>query len=88
MAFLDNIGASCFNAFTTDLSSDYLSSLVSVWYKIPLNVVYNAGNMWVDIINYRYYTPATVPSGDWAFFTLYLVGDFLMRFVYNQTSLS
>lgn len=36
--------------------------------------------MWTDVINYIYYTPDTVPDNDFGFFTVYLAGDFLMRF--------
>lgn len=41
--------------------------------------------MWVAFINLTFYSPATVPAGDWAFFVMYNVGDFLMRFIYNET---
>ena len=64
-----------------------MTSLLDPWYTIPLNVVYNLGNMWVNFINLTFYTPDTVPSGDWAFFLVYNIGDFLMRFIYNETSL-
>lgn len=87
MGFTDNIGAACYKAFATELSVDHLKSLVDPWYTIPLNVVYNLGNMWVNVINLTFYTPATVPYGNWAFFLVYNIGDFLMRFIYNPNSL-
>jgi hypothetical protein len=83
IGFVDNIGAACFNAFSAEISYEHMTTLFDPWYTIPLNVVYNLGNMWVDVINYTFYTPETVPSGDWAFFLVYTIGDFLMRFVYN-----
>lgn len=44
------------------------------------------GYMWTDVINYIYFTPATVPENDFGFFTVYLAGDFLMRiFVADRT---
>ena len=86
VAFIDNMGESCFNAFAKDLTVGYFSALLDKWYTIPLNVVYNLGNMWVNYINLKFYTPETVPSGDWAFFTMYTAGDFFMRFLYNEST--
>lgn len=88
MSFTDNIGAACYNAFFNELSVEHLTTLLDPWYTIPLNVVYNLGNMWVNVINLTFYTPATVPYGDWAFFLVYNIGDFLMRFIYNSSSLA
>ena len=86
VGFVDNMGASCYNAFSAEISPDHIKGLLDPWYSIPLNVVFNLGNMWVNYINLRFYTPETVPSGDWAFFTVYTLGDFLMRFIYNETT--
>ena len=86
IGFVDNMGAACYNAFAAEISVDHMKGLLDPWYSIPLNVVYNLGNMWVNFINYKFYTPETVPSGDWAFFVVYTLGDFLMRFVYNETT--
>ncbi len=52
------------------------------------NLLYNFGAMWIDYINYKFYNPETVPNGDWAFFCIYLLGDFSFRFLYNKTNSS
>ena len=62
----------------------HFESVLAVWYEVPINVMYNVGYMWTDLINYCFYTPSTVPQNDWAFFTYYLIGDFLMRFWYRD----
>jgi len=74
----------CFYAIETDLSEAHWTNLFSVWWEIPVNLLYNAGHMWVDAINYIFYTPSTVPQGDWGFFVVYLIGDFAMRFFYRD----
>ena len=76
----DEFGINCMDAFVYDLGQDYWNELFSVWYGIFENLAYNLGYMWTDAINYVYYTPATVPDNDFGFFTMYLAGDFLMRF--------
>lgn len=58
--------------------------MFGTWWQIPKNMLFNLGYFWVDAINYIFYTPETVPQGDWAFFTVYLIGDFLMRFFYRD----
>lgn len=57
IAYTDTIGAACFNAFSNELSVAHVKSLFDPWYTIPLNVVYNLGNMWVNFINLKFYTP-------------------------------
>ena len=47
-------------------------------------MAYNAGYMWVDVVNYLYFTEETVPQNDWAFFVSYLVGDFAIRLFYHD----
>lgn len=76
----DEFGIYCMDAFIYDLGTDYWNTLFSVWYGIFENLAYNLGYMWTDVINYIYYTPDTVPDNDFGFFTVYLAGDFLMRF--------
>ncbi len=76
----DEFGIFCMDAFIYDLGVDYWNTLFSVWYGIFENLAYNLGYMWTDVINYIYYTPDTVPDNDFGFFTVYLAGDFLMRF--------
>lgn len=51
---------------------------------IPINLLYNAGFMWVDAVNYWYFTPETVPWNDWGFFVWYLIGDFGIRIFYSD----
>ena len=51
---------------------------------MPVNLLYNAGFMWVDYLNYMHYTPETVPENDWAFFVSYLAGDFFIRIWYHD----
>lgn len=50
-----------------------------------MNLLYNFGFMWVDLINYYFYNYKTVPQEDWAFFFTYTFGDFFMRFLFNST---
>lgn len=40
--------------------------------------------MWVDVVNYVYFTEETVPDNDWAFFVSYLFGDFFIRIFYHD----
>lgn len=78
----------CADAFIYDLGTDYWNNMWGdgKWWWWAENLLYNAGFMWTDAINYIYFTPETVPDGDFGFFTLYLAGDFLMRiFVADRT---
>lgn len=84
LSFWDNMGRNCYYAFNVDLNADHWSSLFEEWYEIPVNLLYNAGFMWIDGVNWWFYNPQTVPQGDWGFFTVYLVGDFVMRFFYRD----
>ena len=79
LANLDDMGLNCYYAFVNDLNSAYFSNLFSVWWEIPVNLLYNAGAMWTDGVNYMFYTPETCPSQDWGFFFFYLIGDFSLR---------
>ena len=83
ISFSDNIMESCYTTFSTEISVDYFEDFK--WYTIPENLVYNIGYMWMDLVNYYFYTPATVPYKDWAFFIFYLSGDFIFRFFYSGT---
>lgn len=69
-----------------DLSSDHFENLFDAdsWYEIPVNLLYNAGFMYVDGVNYWFYNPDTVPGDEWGYFTLYLVGDIAMRIFYRD----
>lgn len=87
ISYFDEIGMYCYWSFKTELTEAYFLKLFATdtWYTgIPLNLLYNLGFMWVDAINYCFYTPETVPDNDWGFFTLYLIGDFIMRFFYRD----
>lgn len=55
------------------------------WYAIPVNLLYNFGYMWIDVMNYIFYNYTNVPQGDWAFFFFYTWGDFFMRFFFNAS---
>ena len=86
LKYFDEFSIYCMDAFVYDLGSDYWSELFSVWYGILENLAYNLGFMWTDIINYIYYTPDTVPDNDFGFFTVYLAGDFIMRFFVHDST--
>lgn len=80
LSHLDEVGLNCYYAFDQDLNAAYWLKIFGFWYEIPLNLLYNAGAMWVDAVNYMFYNPETVPGGDWGFFFFYLIGDFVFRF--------
>lgn len=58
-AQFDNMGRNCYYAFTIDLSKDHWDTLFgSEWLEgIPVNLLYNAGFMWVDGVNWWFYNP-------------------------------
>ena len=76
----DEFGIFCMDAFIYDLGVDYWDDLFGTWYGVLENLAYNLGFMWTDVINYIFFTPETVPDNDFGFFTIYLAGDFIMRF--------
>jgi hypothetical protein len=85
LAFLDEVGVFCQQSITSTLSTAYWENLANTWYTaVPINLAYNAGYMWVDAINYVYFTPETVPQNDWGFFVSYLLGDFVIRIFYHD----
>lgn len=53
--------------------------------KIGINLLYNFGAMYNDIIKYIYYDPFTVENNDWPFFVFFHLGDFVMRFFFNPS---
>ena len=86
ISYFDNIAFSCYNAFKNELGSDHFSDLFSSpQTKIPINLLYNFGFMWIDFVNYTFYTYENVPQEDWGFFFFYLFGDFTFRFLYNSS---
>ena len=83
-SYFDEMGSYCYWAVVTELTEEHFLNLFTVWWEIPVNLMYNLGNIWIDIISYCFYTPNAVPQGDWGFFTVYLIGDFIMRFFYRD----
>jgi hypothetical protein len=83
--YADNIAYACFNAFSSEISVSHIKSLTDQWYNVPINLLYNFGFMWVDVINYIFYNYENVPQGDWGFFFFYTWGDFFMRFLFNAS---
>jgi hypothetical protein len=56
-AYLDEVGVDCQVAITSTLSPAYWTDLLSnAVTAIPTNLAYNAGYMWVDVVNYVYFT--------------------------------
>lgn len=84
LSFFDEMGSFCYWAFKNELSVSHFNKMFTTWWQIPVNLLYNAGNMWINAVHYCFYTPNTVPNGDWGFFTFYLIGDTLMRFFYRD----
>ena len=83
-SFFSKISYNCYYAFTLDLSRSYFTWLFSSYVNILVNLAYNLGFMFTDVINYYFYDPSTVPYGDWAFFLSYIMGDFVMRIFYHD----
>lgn len=57
LSYFDEMDLFCYYAFANDLSEPHWINLFTVWWEIPVNLLYNAGHMWVDAINYIFYTP-------------------------------
>ena len=84
-SYIDEMGVKCTSSIVGTLDSTYWNDFFGNWYtKLPVNLAYNAGFMWVDAVNYIYYTPETLEDGDWAYFVSYLAGDFSIRFFYHD----
>ena len=60
-SYFDNMGRNCYYAFNVDLNSDHWSTIFGEWWEIPVNLLYNAGFMWIDGVNWWFYNPQTVP---------------------------
>ena len=83
--YLDEVGVDCQVAVTSTLDTTHWNALAAnPPQEFGKNLAYNAGYMWVDVVNYLYFTAATVPQNDWAFFVSYLVGDFTIRLFYHD----
>lgn len=61
IAYADNIAFSCYSAFSSEINADHFQDLTSNWYSVPVNLLYNFGYMWIDVVNYIFYNPLTVP---------------------------
>ena len=84
-SYIDEMGVKCTSSIVGTLDTAYWNSFFGAWYtKLPVNLAYNAGFMWVDAVNYIYYQPSTLEDGDWAYFVSYLAGDFSLRFFYHD----
>ena len=83
---IDEWGMNCFYTMQNDLNEAYWVSLVTAPESIPLNLLYNLGFMWVDVVNFLFYTPITVPNENWGFFFFYLLGDFTFRFIVHDST--
>lgn len=87
IAYLDEVGVLCQEAVLETLDKTYWQDFAqNVISYVPVNLAYNAGFMWVDVINFIYYTPETVPQQDWGFFAAYIAGDFIIRFFYHDNT--
>lgn len=60
-SFIDQMGPYCFYAFQNDLSAAKFTYLFANPIEILINIAYNLGYMFTDVINYLFYTPETVP---------------------------
>lgn len=83
---IDEWGMNCFYTMQNDLNEAYWVSLITAPESIPLNLLYNLGFMWVDVVNFLFYTPITVPNENWGFFFFYLLGDFTFRFIVHDST--
>ena len=60
-SYFDEIGSFCYWTVVTELTEAHFTKLFTDWWEIPVNLLYNLGYMWTDLINYCFYTPNTVP---------------------------
>ena len=63
LSYMDEVGLYCQLAIYTELDAEHFKTLFgSEWYYgLPVNLLYNAGAMWVDGVNFWFYNPSTVP---------------------------
>lgn len=88
LSFTGSLGNQCYYAFADQVTVDHFQKQVAEPAEIGINLLYNMGTIWVDIQNWIYYTPLTVPQGDWGYFVLYLFGNAFMCIWYRDTSLA
>lgn len=60
-SYIDQMGPYCVYAFQTDLSVEKFKNLIANPLEIGINLLYNFGFMFTDVMNYLFYTPKTVP---------------------------
>lgn len=60
-SFIDQIGVYCYYAVQDDVGIDTFTYQIKNPTEILINLAYNVGFMFTDVINFIYYTPATVP---------------------------
>jgi hypothetical protein len=60
-SYFDEIGSFCYWTIVREFTATYFTKLFTEWWQIPVNLLYNVGFMWVDAVNYCFYTPKTVP---------------------------
>jgi len=50
--YLDNIAFTCYKAFSKEISIDYFTDLLLKPWMLILNIIYNAGSIYSNYINY------------------------------------
>ena len=83
--YLDNIAYTCYKAFSQEISIDHFMYLKDNPSRFLVNIMYNVGHMYSDIVNYLYFDWTTVENNEWAYFVFYHVGDFTMRLFFNAS---
>jgi len=85
LRYADNIAFACTNVIIreADDGSHWAYFRTNPTARVFENLLFNFGFMWIDIMNYFFYTPENVPQGDWGFFLFYTWGDFISRFFFN-----
>ena len=58
--YFDNIAFTCQKSFAEEISISHFRSLVNSPVGFGINLLYNVGAMYNDIIKYLYYDPSTV----------------------------
>lgn len=67
LKYADNISFACTNAYMNEIEQEgsiygtHFEQLFAEPYRFYVNVLYNLGFMWMDIINYIFYNQNTVP---------------------------
>lgn len=83
--YFENIAFTCYNSFSEEISINHFKGIYRAPWKFAINLLYNVGAMYNDIIKYLFYDQFTVENGDWAFFVWFHIGDFVMRLFFNAS---